>query len=168
MLMSGAPGRQLAESAERLNEVMMQVVTLVMDLAPVGVFCLMAKTFSEQGFELIMPLIGYFTVVIFSLLLHFFGTFGLLIAFAAKLNPAVFFRKMRPAHIFAFSTASSNATIPVTLQVVEKRLGVNNATAAFTIPLGATINMDGTALCRAWPACLSPMSTISTLISAIM
>ncbi len=146
MLMSGAPGRQLAESAERLNEVMMQVVTLVMDLAPVGVFCLMAKTFSEQGFDLIMPLIGYFTVVIFSLLLHFFGTFGLLIAFAAKLNPAVFFRKMRPAHIFAFSTASSNATIPVTLQVVEKRLGVNNATAAFTIPLGATINMDGTAI----------------------
>ncbi|MCK5897463.1 MAG: dicarboxylate/amino acid:cation symporter, partial [Methylococcales bacterium] len=64
----------------------------------------------------------------------------------AKLNPLIFIKKMRPAHIFAFSTASSNATIPVTLQVVEKRLGVNNATASFTVPLGATINMDGTAI----------------------
>lgn len=146
MLMAGNAGRQLAESAERLNEVMMQVVTLVMDLAPVGVFCLMAKTFSEQGFTLIMPLIGYFSVVILCLLIHVFGTFSLLLAGLAKLNPAVFLGKMRPAHIFAFSTASSNATIPVTLQVVEKRLGVDNATAAFTIPLGATINMDGTAI----------------------
>ena len=84
--------------------------------------------------------------IYFSLLLHFFGTFSLLIAGLARLNPAVFFSKMRPVHIFAFSTASSNATIPVTLQVVEKRLGVDNATAAFTIPLGATINMDGTAI----------------------
>jgi len=146
MLMTGDTGRQLAQSAERMNEVMMKVVTLVMDFAPIGVFFLMARTFSEQGIGLIMPMIGYFSTVVFCLLLHFFGTYSLLIASMAKLNPLVFIRKMRSAHIFAFSTASSNATIPVNLRIAEKRLGVDNAIAAFTIPLGATINMDGTAI----------------------
>ncbi len=146
MLMTGDVGRQLAETAEKLNEVMMKVVTLVMDFAPIGVFFLMAKTFSIQGIGLILPMIGYFSVVVFCLLLHAFGTFSLLLVLLAKLNPLLFIKKMRPAHIFAFSTASSNATIPVTLQVVEQRLGVNNSTAAFTVPLGATINMDGTAI----------------------
>ncbi|MCK5871300.1 MAG: dicarboxylate/amino acid:cation symporter [Methylococcales bacterium] len=146
ILMSGDIGKDIHQLAEKLNEVMMKVVTIVMDFAPYGVFFLMAKTFSEQGIGLIVPMIGYFSVVVFCLLLHALGTFSLLLVFFAKLNPLVFIKKMRPAHIFAFSTASSNATIPVTLQVVEKRLGVNNATASFTIPLGATINMDGTAI----------------------
>ena len=146
MLMAGEPGRQLAEGAEKLNEVMMRVVTLVMEFAPVGVFFLMAKTFADRGIGLIVPMIGYFTVVVLALLLHTFATFPLLLSLMAKLNPVTFMRKMRPAHLFAFSTASSNATIPVTLQVVEKRMGVDNATASFTIPLGATINMDGTAI----------------------
>ncbi len=146
MLMCGDIGRELNQLAEKLNEVMMKVVTLVMDVAPVGVFFLMAKTFSEQGFGLIVPMIGYFSCVIAALLLHSFGTFSLLLIFFAKLHPLTFIKKMRPVHIFAFSTASSNATIPITLQAVEQRLGVNNATAAFTIPLGATVNMDGTAI----------------------
>ena len=146
MLMTGEIGRQLADTVEKLNEVMMKVVTLVMDFAPIGIFCLMAKTFSEQGLALIVPMIGYFSVVILCLLLHALGTFSLLLYFFAKLNPLIFLKKMRPAHIFAFSTASSNATIPITLQAVEKRIGVSNTTAAFTIPLGATINMDGTAI----------------------
>lgn len=146
MLMAGDTGQQLARSAEKLNEVMMKVVTLVMDFAPIGVFFLISKTFSEQGLSLIIPMLGYFTVIIVCLLIHTLGTLNLLLIFFAKLNPFVFYRKMRPAQIFAFSTASSNATIPITLQVVEKRLGVNNATAAFTVPLGATVNMDGTAI----------------------
>jgi len=146
MLMSGETGKQLAETAEKLNEVMMNVVTLVMDFAPIGVFFLMAKTFSEQGFSLILPMLGYFSVVVLCLLLHALGTFSVLLIFLAKLNPLIFLKKMRSAHIFAFSTASSNATIPITLQAVEKRIGVNNTTAAFTVPLGATINMDGTAI----------------------
>ncbi|TXL06373.1 dicarboxylate/amino acid:cation symporter, partial [Methylococcaceae bacterium CS1] len=93
MLMTGEIGKQLAETAEKLNEVMMQVVTLVMDFAPIGVFCLMAKTFSEQGFALIVPMIGYFSVVILCLLLHALGTFSLLLTFFAKLNPLIFFKK---------------------------------------------------------------------------
>ncbi len=146
MLMSGEAGQRLASGSEHLNEVMMKVVTLVMDFAPIGVFFLMAKTFAEQGIGLIMPMIGYFSVVILSLLVHALGTFSLLLIFLAKLNPLTFIKKMRPAQIFAFSTASSNATIPVTLQVAEQRLGIHNATASFTVPLGATINMDGTAI----------------------
>ncbi len=146
MLMAGESGRYLAGLAEKLNDVMMKVVTLVMDFAPIGVFCLMAKTFSEQGLGLILPMISYFSVVIFCLLLHTLGTFPLLLTLVAKLNPMIFFKKMRPAQIFAFSTASSNATIPMTLQVAEKRLGVNNSIAAFNVPFGATINMDGTAI----------------------
>ncbi len=146
MLMAGEAGKNLALGAEKMNEVMMKVVTLVMDFAPIGVFCLMAKTFSEQGIGLIMPMIGYFSVVVGCLLIHAFGTLNLLLTSMTRLNPFTFMRKMRPAQIFAFSTASSNATIPVTLQAVEKRMGVHNSIASFTIPFGATINMDGTAI----------------------
>ncbi len=146
MLMAGDAGKNLAQGAEKMNEVMMKVVTLVMDFAPIGVFCLMAKTFSEQGIGLIMPMIGYFSVVVGCLILHAFGTLTALLVAMTRSNPFMFMKKMRPAQIFAFSTASSNATIPVTLQAVEKRMGVHNSIASFTIPFGATINMDGTAI----------------------
>ncbi len=146
MLMTGSIGKQLTETAEHLNQVMMKVVTLVMDFAPIGVFALMTKTFAIQGIGLILPIADYFAIVIFCLFVHALCSFSLLMALLAKLNPVTFLKKMRPAQIFAFSTASSNATIPVTLQVVEERLGVKNSTAAFTVPFGATINMDGTAI----------------------
>ncbi len=146
MLMSGETGKSLYRGAEKMNEVMMRVVTIVMDFAPIGVFCLMAKTFSEQGVGLILPMIGYFSVVVGCLLLHAFGTLNLLFITMTRLNPMMFLKKMRSAQIFAFSTASSNATIPVTLQAVEKRIGVHNSIASFTVPFGATINMDGTAI----------------------
>ena len=146
MLMSGDIGKSLANGAEKMNEVMMKVVTLVMDFAPIGVFCLMAKTFSEQGMGLILPMIGYFSIVVGCLLLHALGTLNLLLFTLTRLNPIKFFKKMTSAQIFAFSTASSNATIPVTLQAVEKRMGVHNSIASFTVPFGATINMDGTAI----------------------
>lgn len=146
MLMSGKAGESLAKGAEHLNLVMMKVVTLVMDFAPIGVFFLMAKTFSEQGISLILPMAGYFSVVVGCLLVHAFGTLNVLVMLLGRLSPLVFMAKMRPAQIFAFSTASSNATIPVTLHSVEQRMGVNNSIAAFTVPFGATINMDGTAI----------------------
>jgi len=146
LLMVGKTGESIASGAEKLNEVMMKVVTVVMNLAPYGVFCLMVKTFSLQGLGLIIPMISYFSVIVVCLILHAAGTLTLLIKFVGKLDPIMFFKKIWPAQIFAFSTASSNATIPVTLRTVEKRLGVNNSTASFTIPFGATINMDGTAI----------------------
>ncbi|HED40645.1 MAG TPA: dicarboxylate/amino acid:cation symporter [Chromatiales bacterium] len=146
ILMVGERARPIAEAAERLNEVMMQVVTVVMHIAPYGVFALMAKTFSLQGLGLILPMISYFAVVAVVLLLHAGGTLMVIFKLFSKLDPLIFLRKMRTAQIFAFSTSSSNATIPVTLRSVEKRLGVDNSTASFVVPFGATINMDGTAI----------------------
>ncbi len=146
MLMVGEPGRKVAEGAERLNKIMMQVVTVVMHVAPYGVFALMAKTFALQGLGLILPMIAYFGVVVVVLLLHATGTLMILLKLLAGISPVMFLRKMRTVQIFAFSTSSSNATIPVTLRTTEKRLGVDNPTASFIVPFGATINMDGTAI----------------------
>ena len=146
MLMVGEPGRKVAEGAERLNMIMMQVVTVVMHVAPYGVFALMAKTFALQGLGLIMPMIAYFGTVVVVLLLHATGTLMMLLKLLAGISPVMFLRKMRTVQIFAFSTSSSNATIPVNLRTTERRLGVDNPTASFIVPFGATINMDGTAI----------------------
>jgi Na+/H+-dicarboxylate symporter len=146
MLMVGEPGRKVAEGAERLNQIMMQVVTVVMHVAPLGVFALMAKTFALQGLGLIMPMFAYFGTVVVVLLLHATGTLMSLLKLLSGISPVMFLRKMRTVQIFAFSTSSSNATIPVTLRTTERRLGVDNPTASFIVPFGATINMDGTAI----------------------
>lgn len=146
ILMIGERGRSIVDGVEKLNEVMMQVVNVVMAIAPYGVFALMAKTFSLQGLGLILPMIGYFGVVALVLLLHASGTLMLLLRLFGRVSPFIFLKKMRAAQVFAFSTASSNATIPVTLRTTEKRLGVDNSTASFVVPFGATINMDGTAI----------------------
>jgi len=122
------------------------VVNVVMYLAPLGVFALMAKTFAQQGIDLIIPMLGYFGVLVLALLLHVTGTLMLLLKLFGKVNPITFMKKMSTAQVFAFSTSSSNATIPVTLHTVEKRLGVDESIASFTVPFGATINMDGTAI----------------------
>ena len=146
ILMIGERGKSIAEGAEKLNEVMMQVVNVVMNLAPYGVFALMAKTFSLQGLGLILPMISYFGVVALVLVLHATGTLMILLKVLGRVSPLAFLKKMRGVQIFAFSTSSSNATIPVTLRATEKRLGVDNSTASFVVPFGATINMDGTAI----------------------
>ena len=146
ILMVGEPGKSIAEGAEKLNLVMMEVVNVVMHVAPYGVFALMAKTFSQQGLGLILPMISYFSVVALALVLHASCTLMILLKVLGKVSPWVFMKKMRAVQVFAFSTSSSNATIPVTLTATEKRLGVDNATASFVVPFGATINMDGTAI----------------------
>ncbi|AMX03881.1 dicarboxylate/amino acid:cation symporter [Microbulbifer thermotolerans] len=142
----GEPGQRVASFFNDLNEVILRMVGVLMVFAPYGVFALLAKTFAELGVEFIWELGKYFLVVLITLLLHAFGVYSLLLKCLSGLNPVQLFKKMRPAQVFAFSTASSAATIPVTLSTVEKRLGVDNKVAAFTVPLGATINMDGTAI----------------------
>jgi Na+/H+-dicarboxylate symporter len=124
----------------------MKLVMLLMELAPYGVFALIAKVFAQQGFGAIVPLVKYFSVVLGVLILHVLATYPLLLKGLAGLSPFTFFRNMRAPLALAFSTASSNATLPVTLETVEHRLGVDNSIASFTVPLGATINMDGTAI----------------------
>ncbi len=146
VLMIGERGKPIAEGAERLNEVMMQVVNVVMLAAPIGIFALIAKTFAEQGLGMILPMMSYFAVVATVLLLHATGTLMILLKVLGRVNPMTFLKKMRSVQLFAFSTSSSNATIPITLRTAEKRLGVDNSTASFVVPFGATINMDGTAI----------------------
>jgi Na+/H+-dicarboxylate symporter len=144
--LAGSAGKRMYAVFEDLNKVVMSLVWIIMKLAPYGVFALIARTFAQQGFDAFGPLMKYFFLVLAVLLLHAFVTYPLLLKGIARLNPVPFLVKLRPVQIFAFSTASSNATIPITLETVEKRLGVKNSVASFTVPLGATINMDGTAI----------------------
>ena len=144
--LAGKSGEKVANLFNDLNEIIMKLITILMNLAPYGVFCLMAKLFATLGFDTIGNLITYFLLVLFVLVLHGTLTYTLMIKTLSGLNPFVFFKKMRPAMLFAFSTSSSNATLPVTLETATHHLGIRNTIASFTIPLGATINMDGTAI----------------------
>jgi len=146
LTMVGKKGEQVIGLFVSLDAVVMTMVNIIMKIAPIGVFCLIAKTFASQGPEIIKPLLSYFGVVIGALLLHAVFTFSCLLKILARLNPITFFRKMRTTAVFAFSTASSNATIPANMKAVEDKLGVKQSVDAFTVPLGATINMDGTAI----------------------
>jgi Na+/H+-dicarboxylate symporter len=146
LTMAGDAGRRVLGLFNDLNEIIMRLVMLLMHFAPYGVFCLIARVFATQGLEAIAPLAKYFLVVLGVLLLHALLTYPSMLRALARLDPRVFYRKMRDPIALAFSTASSGATLPVTLETVEHRLGVDNSIASFTIPLGATVNMDGTAI----------------------
>ncbi len=146
LTMSGEAGKTILKLFEALNEVVMRLVLLIIQLAPYGVFALLARTFADEGFSAILPLGKYFLTVAFILVLHAVLTYSVFLKFIGNINPLQFFKKVRTAQIFAFTTSSSNATIPVTLETVEEELGVDNSISSFTVPLGATINMDGTAI----------------------
>ncbi len=146
ILMVGKPAKGLVQSLELINEVILKMVTIIMNLAPYGVFALLTKAMAELGLDLIWSLLGYVAVLIGSLAFHFFITMMIVLKLFSGLSIKTFLTKMREVQIFAFSTSSSNATIPITLRTVTKRMGVDNSVASFTVPFGATINMDGTAI----------------------
>lgn len=146
LTLTGDAGRHVKNFFFDLNEVVMKLVGIVMKLAPWGVFALIAEAIAEFGAETLADLLDYFLLVLAALVLHLFINYALLIRLLAGLNPLAFIWKMRSAMLFAFSTASSNATLPITLRTVTQRMGVKPAVASFTVPLGATINMDGTAI----------------------
>ena len=146
MLMLGEKSTPFVKGAEIANEIMMKMVTIVMAIAPYAVFALIAKSVAELGLDLLIQLAAYVAVLVSALLIHLLFTLMIVLKLFSGLSPMIFLRKIRSAQVFAFSTASSNATIPVTLRTVTKRLGVDNAVASFTVPFGATINMDGTAI----------------------
>lgn len=129
-----------------LEEAIMHLMGLVIKFAPLGIFCLVANLFALEGLGLIKTLASYFVTVLVVLAMQLVLTYGLLLRFYANLKPYYFFRHMLPAMLFAFSTSSSTASIPVVLKTVQEKLGVNVSIASFVIPLGATINMDGTAI----------------------
>ena len=136
----------LSESFEKLNTVFLQLVLMVMKFAPIGVFCLIGKFVITDGFNIFQDVFMYVILLISVLLFHAFVTYSLILRFFASINPLHFFYKMKDAAIFAFSTSSSAATIPVTLKTVNQDMGVKKDIASFVVPVGATINMDGTAL----------------------
>ena len=127
-------------------EVMMKITDLVMKFAPLGVFALVAKVVAGTGFDAFAPLAMFFFSVVAALAIHFFITLPLLLLFVGRVKPIRHFKAMTPALLTSFSTASSSATLPITMECVEKNAGVSNRTTSFVLPLGATINMDGTAL----------------------
>ncbi len=144
--LSAERGKHVLKLFRDLDVVIMHMVQIIMRLAPYGVFALIGKTFATQGLDLILPLASYFLTLMAALAIHAFITYPLLLSLLGGLNPMTFLRKMRDPATFAFSTASSGATIPVTLRTVQAKMGVKNSVASFTVPLGATINMDGTAM----------------------
>ncbi|MGS0496696.1 dicarboxylate/amino acid:cation symporter [Pseudoalteromonas mariniglutinosa] len=146
MALSGSAGKRVAVVFEDLNTVILKLVTLLMNVAPYGVFFLMAKLFTTIEVDLIVSLAKYFGVVMAALAIHAFVNYTILLKLLTGLNPIIFLKKMKHACLFGFSTSSSSATMPITLETATKKLGAKNSVASFTIPLGATINMDGTAI----------------------
>ncbi len=144
--LSGEAGKRISSWFQDFNTVIMRLVAIVMNVAPYGVFALIASMAATSNGDDFLAVGKYIVLVIAVLLFHALVVYPTLLVFLTRLNPRMFLYKMRAAMMFAFSTASSNATIPVTLESLEKRVGVSNKIASFTVPLGATINMDGTAI----------------------
>lgn len=129
-----------------LNEVILKMVTLAMETAPYGVFALILGVVATMGIEILIPLMKYGVVVLGALLLHLSITHGSFIMFYLRKNPILYLRAIKEAILLGFSTSSSSATLPISMNVTQKNLGVSNEVSSFILPLGATINMDGTAL----------------------
>lgn len=162
---------------EGVFEVMMHITNLVMKFAPIGVFALVAKVVTISGFEAFQPLMSFFFTVLLALVIHILVIMPLLLHFIGGVNPYKHFQAMAPALLTAFSTASSSATLPVTMECVEDRAGVSNRVTSFVLPLGATVNMDGTALyecvaaifiAQAYGLDLTVAQQISIIILALM
>lgn len=146
MAMSKEAGKRLASVFEDLNSVILRLITMLMNIAPIGVFALMAKLFADISITTIFSLFKYFGLVLMVLFIHGLLVYPTLLKLFTGLSPLNLLQKMREAVIFAFSTSSSSATLPVTMATARTKLGVENTVSSFTIPLGATINMDGTAI----------------------
>lgn len=129
-----------------LNEIMMKMTHLIMRFAPIGVFGLIAKTTAQTGFEAIQVVAWFFLAVIIALALHSLVALPMILYFMGRMNPLKHLQAMSPAILTAFSTSSSAATLPKTMDCVQNRSGVSSKVSSFTLPLGATVNMDGTAL----------------------
>ena len=136
----------IKEMIDKITEIILKMVFIIINLAPYGVFCLISVLFAEKGFTVLGDLSYYFFIVLSVLIIHALVTYSSLLILFTKINPIAFLKKIRPVILFAFSTSSSNATMPITLKTVTENLGVNRKIASFTVPLGATINMDGTAI----------------------
>ena len=130
----------------QFNDIMMEMTMMVMAVAPIGVFCLIAKTFAGIGFDAFIPMLKYMLAVLVGLAMQCFIVYLGMLKIFTGLNPIIFIKNFFPVMAFAFSTATSNATIPLSIDTLAKKMGVSKKISSFTVPLGATINMDGTAI----------------------
>ncbi|KRO38972.1 MAG: glutamate:protein symporter [SAR86 cluster bacterium BACL1 MAG-120920-bin57] len=135
-----------SDSFAKLNTVFLQLIVMIMSFAPIGVFCLIGKFIIADGLDIFQDVLAYVVLLIALLFFHALVTYSFFLKFVGGLNPITFFKKIKNVALFAFSTSSSAATIPVTLRTVHHDLGVNQNVASFVVPVGATINMDGTAI----------------------
>ncbi|WP_170574836.1 dicarboxylate/amino acid:cation symporter [Ruegeria atlantica] len=142
----GDAGKPIRDFFEALNSVILKLTEIVISFAPYGVFALMAWVAGTYGLDLLLPLGTIIAALYIGCILHALFVYGGLVTFLARLNPVRFFQGIVEPQIVAFTSTSSSGTLPVTMTAVQKNLGVNRSVASFTLPLGATINMDGTAM----------------------
>jgi Na+/H+-dicarboxylate symporter len=142
----GNKASTVANFFSQFNDIMMEMTMTVMSIAPVGVFCLIARTFATVGFSAFKPMLKYMGSVTLALAVQCFIVYQVLLFVFTRLNPVKFISKFFPVMAFAFSTATSNATIPMSIDTLSKKMGVSKQISSFTIPLGATVNMDGTSI----------------------
>lgn len=160
----------------QFNAVMMKMIGLILKVAPIGIFCLISRTFANLGINGILPMVKFIGTVYLGLAIQLLVVYMLMLLVFTHLNPLHFLRKFAPVMLFAFSTSSSNATIPLNMQTLEKKVGVDHRIASFTIPLGATINMNGTAImqgaavvfiAQAFGIDLSATALVTVVVTAI-
>ena len=142
----GERAETVANFFSQFNDIMMEMTMMIMSLAPIGVFCLISRTFATIGFSAFVPLAKYMIAVLLALAIQCLGVYQILLKIFTGLNPIRFIKKFFPVMAFAFSTATSNATIPLSIETLSKKVGVSKKISSFTIPLGSTINMDGTSI----------------------
>lgn len=142
----GTRGSVVANFFSQFNDVMMEMTMAIMKVAPIGVFCLIARTFATVGFSAFAPMLKYMGNVTLALAIQCLVVYQILLFVFTRLNPFKFIKKFLPVMGFAFSTATSNATIPMSIDTLSKKMGVSKQISSFTIPLGVTINMDGTSI----------------------
>ena len=173
----GEKADTVANFFSQFNDLMMEMTVAVMKAAPIGVFCLIAKTFSGIGFSAFVPLAKYMIGVMLALVIQCFFVYLVLLKGLTGLSPIKFLKKFAPVMSFAFSTATSNATIPLSIETLDEKIGVSRKVSSFTIPLGATINMDGTAImqgvavvfaAQAFGIALSPVDYLTVILTATL
>ena len=173
----GERAEVVANFISQFNDIMMEMTMMVMSLAPIGVFSLIARTFANIGFSAFIPLAKYMIAVLIALAIQCFGVYQILLKVFTGLNPVRFIKKFFPVMAFAFSTATSNATIPLSIDTLHKKMGVSKKFSSFTIPLGATINMDGTSImqgvavmfaAQAFGIHLTPMDYVTVIGTATL
>ena len=173
----GERAETVANFFSQFNDIMMEMTMMIMALAPIGVFCLISRTFANIGFSAFVPLAKYMIGVLLALAIQCFGVYQILLKIFTGLNPIKFIKKFFPVMAFAFSTATSNATIPMSIDTLSKKVGVSKKISSFTIPLGATINMDGTSImqgvavvfaAQAFGIHLSPMDYVTVIGTATL